>query len=99
MMRGIGLAFLFVGGAIVVVALAWWWTTYVEVVKYDYLSWREALNCLVWHSDVCSLATALCLGSHPRVLINYWSSAFWIGLTALSTSLFLTGRASMARQR
>jgi hypothetical protein len=98
-MKRLGLACSIVGGAIVVAALCWWWVTYTAVVKYDYLSWREALNCLVWHSDICSLATALCLGSHPRGLVNYWSSAFWIGLAALSTSVFLTGRAKMARER
>jgi hypothetical protein len=90
---------LFVGGATVVTALAWWWLTYGDVVKYDYLSWREAVNCLAWHSDVCSLATALCLGSHPRVLVNYWSSALWVGLIALSASLLLTGRTNVVRHR
>jgi hypothetical protein len=98
-MRGLGLAFLLLGGTIVIAAFGWWWITYVEVVKYDYLSWREAMNCLVWHSDICSLATALCLGSHPRVIASYWSSALWIGLIALSTSLFLTSRAQTVRQR
>jgi hypothetical protein len=91
-------AFLLVGGAIVVAALGWWWITYDEVVKYGYLSWREAGNCLVWNSDICSLATALCLGSHPRTLMSYWSSAFWLGLIAVSASLLLVGRANAAGQ-
>jgi hypothetical protein len=98
-MKALGFAFLFIGCAIVIAAFSWWWLTYVEVVKYDYLSWREAMNCLVWHSDICSLATALCLGSHPRAMANYWSSVLWIGLIAVSTSLFLTSRTNTVRER
>jgi hypothetical protein len=98
-MRRAGSAFLIVGAAIVVAALGWWWITYGEVVNYGYLSWREASDCLVWNSDVCSLATALCLGSHPRVLVGYWSSALWLGLIAVSASLLLAGRANVAGQR
>lgn len=36
-----------------------------EVVNYGYLSWREAGNCLLGNSDICTLVKALCLGSHP----------------------------------
>jgi hypothetical protein len=81
-----------IGGAVVVAAIVWWWITYGEVVNYGYLSWREAGDCLVRNSDVCSLATALCLGSHPRLLVSYWSSALWLGLIAVSLSLLLAGR-------
>jgi hypothetical protein len=87
------------GGVIVVAAIAWWWITYGEVVNYGYLSWREAGDCLVRNSDVCSLATALCLGSHPRLLIAYWSSALWLGLIAVSVSLLMAGRPKVAGER
>jgi hypothetical protein len=85
-------ALLAVGGTTIVVAIAWWWITYGEVVQYGYLSWREAGDCLVRNSDICSLAKALCLGSHPRVLIAYWTSTFWLGLIVLSISLLIGGR-------
>ncbi len=98
-MRRAGATFLLIGGAIVVAALGWWWITYGEVVKYGYLSWRETRDCLVWNSDICSLATAHCLGSHPRILVSYWSSALWLGLVAVSASLLLAGRTSAAGQR
>jgi hypothetical protein len=98
-MRRAGPAFLLIGSAIVVSALGWWWITYGEVVQYGYLSWREASDCLVWSSDICSLATTLCLGSHPRALMSYWSSALWIGLIAVSASLLLGGRTNAAGQR
>jgi hypothetical protein len=91
-MTRVGPVLLAIGGAVVVAAIAWWWITYGEVVNYGYLSWREAADCLVLNSDICSLATALCLGSHPRLLVAYWSSAFWLGLIAVSVSLLLAGR-------
>jgi hypothetical protein len=86
-------ALLSIGGAILVAALAWWWITYGYVVGYGYLSWRDAGVCLVGNSDICALAKALCFGAHPRLLIAYWSSAFWIGLVVLSASLFTAGHA------
>jgi hypothetical protein len=51
-MRCAGPASLSIGGVIVVAAFGWWWITYGEVVKYGYLSWREAGHCLVWNSDI-----------------------------------------------
>jgi hypothetical protein len=41
----------------------------------------------VQDSDICALAKVLCLGSHPRALTAYWTSAFWLGLGVLSLSL------------
>jgi len=75
------------GAAIVFAALIWWWTTFGDVVRYGYLSWREAGQCLVRDSDICALAKVLCLGAHPRIVIAYWTSAFWLGLGVLSLSL------------
>ena len=81
-----------IGGALLLVAITWWWITYREVIGYGYLSWREAGTCLVGSSDICTLAKALCLGAHPRLIVAYWSSAFWIGLAALSVSFLAAGR-------
>ncbi len=81
-----------IGGAVLLAAIAWWWLTYGEVVGYGYLSWREAGGCLVANSDLCSLAKALCLGSHPRLLLAYWTSAFWSGAVLLSASLLMLDR-------
>ena len=61
-------------------AVLWWWRTYGEVVTYGYLSWPEAGQCLVRDSDICMLAKALCLGSHPQTFLLYWTSAFWSGV-------------------
>jgi hypothetical protein len=75
------------GAAIVAASLIWWWTTFGEVVRYGYLSWREAGRCLVQDSDICALAKVLCVGAHPRLLVAYWTSAFWVGVGVLSLSL------------
>ncbi len=75
------------GAVTLAAALVWWWSTFGDVVQYGYLSWTEAGRCLVRDSDICGLAKALCLGSHPRTLSTYWTSAFWLGLGVLSLSL------------
>lgn len=76
-----------IGSLLVVVTIGWWWITYGEVVGYGYLSWPEAGRCLIQNSDICSLAKALCLGSHPRALFPYWTSAFWLAAAVFSASL------------
>jgi hypothetical protein len=81
-----------IGAATLAAAFGWWWITYREVIGYGYLSWREAGGCLVGSSDICTLAKALCRGAHPRLIVAYWSSAFWIGLAALSVSFLTAGR-------
>jgi hypothetical protein len=81
-----------VGGAVVLLAaLIWWWRTFGEVVGFGYLSWPEAGSCLIGDWTICSLAKALCLGSHPRDFIAYWSSAFWSGVALLSVGALLNG--------
>lgn len=82
-------AILAVGLLVTVAAVVWWWRTFGEVVDYGYLSWPEAGRCLLHDSDICTLAKALCLGSHPRIFLTYWTSAFWSGLALLSMSLLL----------
>ena len=85
------------GVGIVVAALIWWWTTFGDVIRYGYLSWGEAGRCLVHNSDICGLAKALCLGSHPRTVIAYWTSAFWLGVGVLSLSLLVPPLRQKAR--
>jgi hypothetical protein len=86
-----------VGAAVLVAATAWWWMTFGDVVAYGYLSWAEAGHCLIRDSDICTLAKMLCLGSHPRSLVAYWTSAFWLGLGIVSISLLAPQMHSEAR--
>ena len=90
-------ALLALGSATVLSAIAWWWSTFGDVIRFGYLSWREAGGCLVQDSDICSLAKALCLGSHPRLLIAYWASVFWLGIVVLCASLLTSERARVAQ--
>ena len=97
-MRRVTQVLLVTGAAVIAAAIGWWWITYSDVVRYGYLSWFEAGNCLVQNSDTCSLANALCLGSHPRTLIAYWTSAFWLGVVFVSASLLTAGRSKASAQ-
>ena len=72
-------------------AIAWWWITFGDVVRFGYLSWHEAGGCLVQNSK------ALCLGSHPRFLVAYWVSVFWLGVVVVSASLLTSERARVAQ--
>jgi hypothetical protein len=40
----------------------------------------------------------LCLGSHPRSLVAYWTSAFWLGLGIVSISLLVPQMHNEARK-
>jgi len=51
---------------------------------------------LIKDSDICTLAKALCLGSHPRTLATYWTSAFFLGVGVLSFSLLMPSRGPQA---
>ena len=85
-----------IGGGIVVAALLWWWVTFGDVIRYGYLSSGEATRCLIKNSDICTLGKALCRGSHPRTLVAYWTSAFWLGVGVLSFSLLMPSRGRQA---
>lgn len=82
-------AFTLLAMAALALAVGWWWRTFGEVVGYGYLSWGEAGRCLLAENDVCSLAKALCLGSHPRNFVAYWSVAFWIAAALVSLACFV----------
>ncbi|GGC77592.1 hypothetical protein [Chelatococcus reniformis] len=77
------------GLLILAFAVLWWWVTYRDVIHYAYLPARDAAVCLVGQTGACSLARALCRGSHPLVAANYWWGTFWIGLAMASLSLTL----------
>lgn len=91
MKRGLGPLLAVAGGVIVAAAVGWWWATYQDVIRYAYISSREAGYCLVGETDICALARALCRGTHPVALINYSSLSLWAGLLVLSAGLIVGG--------
>jgi hypothetical protein len=92
LMKQVGFLLLAAGALTLVGAVGWWWLTYSDVIRYAYISPREAGVCLVGDSDICRLARALCRGAHPLALINYRAATFWIGVAALSSSLMTLTR-------
>ena len=93
-MRRISLLLVALGALAVATSVGWWWLTYGDVIRYDYISAREAGVCLVGDSEICRLARALCRGTHPTVVIAYRAATFWVGLAAVSASLMFTGNRS-----
>ncbi len=90
-MRRAGLALMLGGGGVIAAAIAWWWLTYQDVIRYAYLSSKEAGYCLVGETDICALARALCRGAHPLALINYSSLSLWAGVLVLCAGLTVDG--------
>ena len=60
--------------------------------RYGYLSWREAGTCLVAIPTSARSPKRFASAPIRATIIAYWSSAFWIGLAALSVSLLAAGR-------
>jgi hypothetical protein len=81
------IALLALGALVLAASGAWWWTTYGDVIRYNYISAKEAGVCLFGDSEICRLARALCRGAHPISLIAYRAVAFWLGLAVLSGGL------------
>jgi hypothetical protein len=91
---------IFVAGALVVlISGLWWWLTYSDVIRYEYISVREAGVCLVGESTICHLARALCRGVHPVAIVAYSAAAFWLGVATLSAGLIRVGWAGESTPR
>lgn len=90
-MKSVALLLVALGVLAVAGSVGWWWLTYGDVIRYDYISAGQAGVCLVGNSEICQLARALCRGAHPTVVIAYRASMFWVGVTAVSASLIVSG--------
>lgn len=71
-----------VGALLLVLSGLWWWLIFDRVVANAYMTYREAVPCLLATSDTCSLAMALCTAStrHWLGINRYSASLFWLGL-------------------
>jgi len=86
-MRRVSLLLVTLGAVAVASSVGWWWLTYGDVIRYDYISAKEAGVCLVGDSEICRLARALCRGAHPTFVVAYRAATFWLGVAAVSASL------------
>jgi hypothetical protein len=77
------------GGCLLLIALAWWWSTFRIALGFGYIALPEAGICLLRHTEICTLAQALCTGAHPRTVTAYSAEIFWVGVGALSAGLSL----------
>ncbi|SHE80313.1 hypothetical protein SAMN02745157_0971 [Kaistia soli DSM 19436] len=71
------------------VALAWWTIIYSQVIGGDYMSVPAALPCLANVTDTCSLAQALCKGSHFLGIRRYSPELLWAAAGLLAVGALL----------
>lgn len=70
--------------ALFVAALVWWAIVYAQVSYATGFGLSNSLACMVYTSDRCSLAMALCKSWHFLGIKRYHAEAFWVsGLLAV----------------
>jgi hypothetical protein len=77
------------GGGLLSAAILWWALVYYGVFVNTGTPLTETAPCLVYTSDMCSLAMALCGGRHLLGITRYSAEMFWFGLALASVSLML----------
>jgi hypothetical protein len=78
-----------VGAALSVAAVIWWAILNVQVYFNTGMSRGRNVPCLLYTSDLCSLAVALCKGRHFLGIKWYSTGLIWAGLAALGGGLVL----------
>lgn len=71
------------------VSVGWWLIVFGQVIANTGMAPSGALPCLVYTSDRCSLAMALCKDWHFLGIKRYFAEPIWL---AMVLSLFLTLR-------
>lgn len=69
----------FASAAMVAVAVSWWAVVYAQVMTSTDFPFHRTLPCLLYTSDRCSLAMALCKGSHFLGIQRYSAELIWFG--------------------
>lgn len=91
-----GIAVSGLGLLAVLLAVTWWWVVYSQVISNDYMSYPQAMPCLISSSDRCSLAQVLCRGSHFLGIRGYSTGLLWVGLGLACVGLFVADSRSRA---
>jgi hypothetical protein len=77
------------GGLLTGLVVLWWWIVFDKVVVSQTLSIAEVMPCLAAHTDLCTLAQALCQENHFLGVETYFAESFWISATVLASALIL----------
>lgn len=78
--------------SLIAIAVVWWVIVYAQVMRNTNFPVVRTLPCLVYTSDRCSLAMALCSNWHFLGIRRYSEELLWVGaflsaLALLSSSL------------
>jgi hypothetical protein len=84
--RGIGA----IGGGLVTAAILWWGIVFYGVSVNTGTPLTTTAPCLLYTSDMCSLAMALCGGQHFLGLTRYSNELIWFGFALAGLSIGLT---------
>lgn len=81
----------FMSVVLVLAAVAWWAVVYAQVMNNTGFPLQRTLPCLLYTSDRCSLAMALCKDWHFLGIKRYSAELLWAG-AALGGVALLLGR-------
>lgn len=81
------------GLALVAIAVAWWAVVYAQVIGTTGITAESTLSCLLYTSDRCSLAMALCGKAHFLGIKRYSETVLWVGAAVSALALLLDQRA------
>jgi hypothetical protein len=72
--------------------LAWWWIAFAPVITSQLMTIPQAMPCLLATSDICSLAEALCKGTHFLGITRYEPAGLWTALGLISFMWVVTAK-------
>ncbi len=79
------------GVLLVMVSVLWWAVVYAQVMANTGFSPAHTLPCLIYTSDRCSLAMALCEDPHFLGIKRYSAELLWLGVAAAAIAILAGG--------
>jgi hypothetical protein len=77
------------GLTLILTALAWWAIVFAQVMNNTGFPMQSTLPCLLYTSDRCSLAMALCKDWHFLGIKRYSAELIWAGFAIASFAILL----------
>ena len=85
------------GAGLVAAAIVWWAIVYAQVMLNTGIPAERTLPCLLYTSDRCSLAMALCREWHFLGIRRYWAGLLWLGATVSALAVLMGSRERRGR--